>query len=236
MTGSKFLIVNADDFGQSAGVNRGVIQANEEGILTSASLMVRWRAAAEAARVARNRRTLSIGLHLDFGEWVCQDGSWIPRYQVVPLDEVTAVRAEVLNQIALFRQLMRRDPTHIDSHQHVHLREPVRSVVLEAAAGIRVPVRGCTPDVHYCGRFYGQSDHGSPYPEGISVDALTGIIADLPPGLTELSCHPGDGQDLNTMYLQERSEEVKVLCHPRVRSALVDLDVRLCSFAVQRAS
>src|SRR5947209_17793780 len=116
MTGSKFLIVNADDFGQSAGVNRGVIQANEEGILTSASLMVRWRAAAEAARVARNRRTLSIGLHLDFGEWVCQDGSWIPRYQVVPLDEVTAVRAEVLNQIALFRQLMRRDPTHIDSH------------------------------------------------------------------------------------------------------------------------
>jgi predicted glycoside hydrolase/deacetylase ChbG (UPF0249 family) len=47
------LIVNADDFGQSAGVNRGVIEAHENGIVTSASLMVRWPDAADAARYAR---------------------------------------------------------------------------------------------------------------------------------------------------------------------------------------
>ena len=47
---SRSLIVNADDFGQSPGINSGVIRAYEEGILTSASLMVRWPAAQRRPR------------------------------------------------------------------------------------------------------------------------------------------------------------------------------------------
>lgn len=53
---SRFLIVNADDFGQSPGVNRGIIEAHEHGIVTSASLMVRWPAATEAAAYGRQSR------------------------------------------------------------------------------------------------------------------------------------------------------------------------------------
>lgn len=49
------LVVNADDFGRSPGVNRGVIRAHEHGIVTSATLMVRWPAAREAAEYARER-------------------------------------------------------------------------------------------------------------------------------------------------------------------------------------
>src|SRR5256885_15259517 len=45
---ARHLIVNADDFGLSAGVNAGIIRAHEHGILTSASLMVRGAAAASA--------------------------------------------------------------------------------------------------------------------------------------------------------------------------------------------
>src|SRR5260370_3831130 len=80
----RYLIVNADDFGQSPGVNRGIIEAHERGIVTSASLMVRWPAAAEAAAYARLHPRLSVGLHLDFGEWVCRGGGWARPYQVVP--------------------------------------------------------------------------------------------------------------------------------------------------------
>ena len=49
-------IVNADDFGQSPGITRGVIAAHERGIVTSASLMVRWPSANEAAAYARPGR------------------------------------------------------------------------------------------------------------------------------------------------------------------------------------
>ena len=49
MSDKKYLIVNADDFGLSPGANRGIMGAHEHGIVTSASLMVRWPVAAEAA-------------------------------------------------------------------------------------------------------------------------------------------------------------------------------------------
>ena len=87
MPAKRYLIVNADDFGLSEGVNRGIIRAHEQGILTSASLMVRWPAAAEAARYAAQHPRLSVGLHLDLAEWVYRDDQWVPRYQVVPPDD-----------------------------------------------------------------------------------------------------------------------------------------------------
>lgn len=52
----------------------------------------------------------------------------------------------------------------------------------------------------------------------------------LPPGLTELSCHPGYVTDLETMYRHERAAEVQVLCDPRIRAGLGAMGIELCSF------
>jgi hopanoid biosynthesis associated protein HpnK len=60
----KRLIVSADDFGMSSGVNRGILHAHREGILTDASLMVNGQAFEEAVALARATPTLSVGLHL----------------------------------------------------------------------------------------------------------------------------------------------------------------------------
>ena len=67
---SRILIVNADDLGLSGGVNRGIARAHDEGIVTSASAMVRRDAIEEAAELARSRPALSVGLHVDLSEWV----------------------------------------------------------------------------------------------------------------------------------------------------------------------
>lgn len=58
------LIINGDDFGYSEAVNRAIIQAYCEGVLTSASLMVNERAAAEAIVLAKANPKLAVGLHL----------------------------------------------------------------------------------------------------------------------------------------------------------------------------
>lgn len=58
------LIVNADDFGRSSAINRAVVTAHRDGILTSASLMVAEPAAAEAVELARAHPRLGVGLHL----------------------------------------------------------------------------------------------------------------------------------------------------------------------------
>lgn len=224
------LIVNADDFGQSAGVNRGVIEAHQHGIVTSASLMVRWPDAADAARYARLRPDLSLGLHADFAEWRCHDGTWTAVYEVVSLDDAKAVEEEVSRQLERFRALVGADPTHLDSHQHVHRSEPVRTVLQELAATLGVPLRHWTKGVAYCGDFYGQTSDGSPLHDAISVEELIRTVSELPPGVTELACHPGVDEDVDSMYGRERSLELKALCDARVRDAIAAAGIELRSF------
>ena len=231
MVAKRRLIVNADDFGQSPGVNRGIIRAHERGIVTSASLMVRWPGADEAAAYAREHPRLGVGLHLDLGEWVCRGGTWEPLYEVVKVGDAAAVAVEVARQLAVFVHLVGREPTHLDSHQHTHRREPARSLVVEAARRLAVPLRHFSPAVRYCGEFYGQADDGAPLPDVLSVENLARILASLPPGYVELACHPGEGNDLETMYARERDEEVRILCDPRVRETLAAGAIELCTFA-----
>ena len=226
----RYLIVNADDFGLSDSVNRGILEAVEQGIVTSASLMVRQPAAAAAASSARNHPKLSVGLHLDLGEWVCRGGDWVQLYEVVPSQNSAAVREEVQRQLGEFERLIKRPPSHLDSHQHVHRREPVRSILLEAARELSVPVRECAAHIQYCGDFYGQDGEGLPFPEGITVRNLKQTLCSLSEGITELGCHPGYTDDLDSVYAGERIQEVRTLCAPELRSFLAALHVKLCSF------
>jgi chitin disaccharide deacetylase len=231
MAATRFLIVNADDFGQNPGVNRGIIEAHERGIVTSASLMVNWPAAAEAASLARAHPRLSIGLHVDLCEQAYKEDRWVVVYARVPLEDRAAVEDEVARQLATFRRLLGRAPTHIDSHQHVHREEPVRSILAGIAEKLNVPLRQYSPTVNYCGSFYGQDRKGQPLLEAIAVEGLLETLAGLPPGFTELGCHPGMGQQPASMYGSERAREVTTLCDPRVRAALTAQGIELRSFA-----
>src|SRR5215813_10197839 len=124
----RYVIVNADDFGYSQGVTRGIIDAHERGIVTSASFMVRKPNAVDAARYCRSSSTLDVGLHIDLGEWVFRNDKWQPLYQFVDLGDPGAVDKEVSGQVSAFLDLVGRGPTHLDSHQNVHLRDPVRAI------------------------------------------------------------------------------------------------------------
>lgn len=225
----RFLIVNADDFGLSDGANRGIVDAHERGIVTSTSLMVRQSAAPQAAALARGLPALAVGLHLDLGQWDYQEGEWRPAYERCASDDGDAVEAECRGQLLAFQELLGRDPTHLDSHQHVHESEPARSVAEALTAELKVPLRGRS--IRYEGGFYGQSGKGGPFPEGISVESLVRLIGGLKAGWTELGCHPGMGRMAESSYGAEREQELKALCDPRTRAAIEAEGVQLRSFA-----
>jgi len=231
MSCKAYLIVNADDFGLSPGVNRGILECHEHGIVTSTSLMVRQNAAGEAAEVARRCPRLGVGLHVDLGEWEFRSSRWKPVYEVVPLGNPAAVRKEVARQIELFHSLMDTSPTHLDSHQHAHRKEPVRSILQDFARELAIPLRHFTPAVQYCGEFYGQTSEGEPLPRAINSEGLVGILARLPGGVTELACHPGFPEGLQTTYRAERAREIEALCDFGVRQAITSKKIRLISFA-----
>jgi predicted glycoside hydrolase/deacetylase ChbG (UPF0249 family) len=226
----RYLIVNADDFGLSPGVNRGIIECAERGILTSASLMVRWPAAAEAAAYASHNCNMSIGLHVDLGEWVLRDAEWEPLYKVVDAEDKRAVEAEITHQLVEFRHLVGRNPSHLDSHQHVHRNEPVRSIMLNLAQELDIPLRECDPRIRYCGDFYGRGAEGEHLSDAITVANLQQILISLPAGVTELGCHPGYDDGLQTLYRAERADEVRVICDPVTRASLKTIQIELCSF------
>jgi chitin disaccharide deacetylase len=230
MGSERTLIVNADDFGQSPGINRGICLAHEHGIVTSASLMVRWPAAFEAASYGLEHPELSIGLHFDLGEWRCRNGEWVQAYEVVQADDPQAVALEAARQLDQFRQLLNRNPTHFDSHQHVHRHEPARSILLKMAGSLGIPIRDFNARVRYLGAFYGQTARGDPHSESISPEGLLAILSGLPKGITELGCHPGLGEDIDSMYCRERAKEVATLCDPRIRERIASAGIRLSSF------
>ena len=224
------LIVNADDFGRSPGINEGVEQAHEHGIVTSASLMVRWPAAGEAAAYAREQSTLSVGLHLDLSEWRHQEGEWVRVYERAA-EEPAAVEQEVRAQLEEFRSLLGVDPTHLDSHQHVHRYDPARTALAALGDELGVPVRGITPTVAYRGDFYGQTDRGEPLADVLTDRFLADLIRSLGHGVTELGCHPAARVDFDLAYAQERLVELQALCSSAVQAIVAEEHVELVSFA-----
>src|SRR5262245_18070300 len=111
--GTRFLVVNADDFGMSAAVNSGVRKGHERGVVTSASLMVDRDAAPEASVYARAHPRLGVGLHFDLVGWEYRNGEWRCLYHRAALDDPGEVDAELDRQLARFEELVGRPPTHI---------------------------------------------------------------------------------------------------------------------------
>jgi predicted glycoside hydrolase/deacetylase ChbG (UPF0249 family) len=230
VSGGRHLIVNADDFGLAAGVNRGIIEAHDHGIVSSASLMVRAPAAEEAAELARAHPRLGVGLHVDLGEWIYRNGEWTPLYQYVRDEGGAAEAAEVERQLARFEALVGRPPDHIDSHQHVHMSLPaVRDAVLAAGVRLGVGVRRRHPMVGYVS-LYGQDRDGTLLPENIKRGGYIAAIRGLPEGYTELACHPGYLEGLTSDYLVERQIEVETLCDPSLRETMADAGVMLTNW------
>jgi predicted glycoside hydrolase/deacetylase ChbG (UPF0249 family) len=209
----KYLIVNGDDFGAGQGINRGILEAHCNGILTSASLFVDRPGSAEAAELAHRTPTLGIGLHADL------DGH-----------RRAEVRRQLLRQLTRFVELVGHLPTHLDSHHNVHRSPDVRPDFLAVANEHGLLVRDCS-NVRYIPEFYGQSG-GRTDLQNITAAALVHLLRTrLQVGVNELGCHPGYvDADLVSGYAMEREFEVRTLCDPVVRNTIREADISLVSF------
>jgi hopanoid biosynthesis associated protein HpnK len=153
----RHLVVNADDLGLTSGVNAGIFDAHDRGILTSASLFAHAPATADAVRRAWARPSLGVGVHLTLVDGtpvlpahrvpslVEDDGrfraSWKPFIVAclrgrVALEEV---ERELTAQIDRVRSEGIR-PTHLDAHKHVHAFPPIFAIVARLAERFAIPV------------------------------------------------------------------------------------------------
>jgi predicted glycoside hydrolase/deacetylase ChbG (UPF0249 family) len=149
------LIVNADDFGFTSGVNRAIVEAHSRGVVTSSTLMANGPAFAEAAQLSRTVPKLSIGCHV-----VLTDGTPVLDAEQLPsltansrfrdgmmtfaaraiagrmnADEITAEAAAQIRKLQSAGIVV----SHLDTHKHTHLFPRILRPLLRAAAvcGVR---------------------------------------------------------------------------------------------------
>jgi chitin disaccharide deacetylase len=247
----KRLIVNADDFGRTHGINSGVLEAHLSGIVTSATAMVLEPAAEEGIEEALRRAPgLALGLHFAVtgGGLPASEPDWIRGLLVdgrfartpdrlpaeIPEDDI---RRELEAQILLFEKLAGRPPSHLDSHHHSALHPSIQPVYMEVARSRRLPARSSSAEARAALRSAGVKTTDffldGFYGDGATAENLHATLASLEDGTSELMCHPGraDAELLaGSTYARLRERELEFLCSPEIAQLLAREKVEQIDF------
>jgi hopanoid biosynthesis associated protein HpnK len=266
------LVVNADDFGLSEQINRGIESAFDRGILRSTSIMPNGNAFDDAVRIAAATRGLGVGIHLSLVDEQCSarlaavsglaDAQGrLPKHANTFLllwslrrFDARQIQAEVRAQISRVLEAGIK-PTHLDSHQHLHLFPPVLTVVLAEAASAGIPVvrlpidcsqgRGIRADIlarlsrralprlralgiRSADCFWGLAHSGC-----MNETNILRVLVRLQYGVNELMCHPGFSDPATRARYPWRyhwDEETFALTSSRIRAYVHGHNIRLANF------
>jgi predicted glycoside hydrolase/deacetylase ChbG (UPF0249 family) len=249
MKPARSLIVNADDYGLTGGVSRGILEAHRRGIVTSTTLLVNRpvdRGLIDELRTSG----MGVGLHLNLtlgppvapakrvASLVDGEGRFVrDAREAAQRARKDEARIELGMQIDEFRKSMGRFPTQLDSHHHVGRHEPILELVLDFARAIKVPVRSQDDQVRAAARRVALKtpDHfmGESGPEAYwSSERVLAHLRELPGGVTEFMTHPGyyDDDLSYSRYGRQRETEVLGLTDPQARALIEKEGIRLIHF------
>jgi predicted glycoside hydrolase/deacetylase ChbG (UPF0249 family) len=250
LSGSKLLVVNADDFGFTPDVNDGILEAHRNGILTATTLMAGGAAFEHAVQLARLNPSLDVGCHLT----LVGGNSLLPPHNPLPASVPQLVKSLVRRRIRAYDEFVAQvrrildsgvPLTHLDTHKHTLMlpsvatavarvskefripwvRRPLAVPVAGPLLGIRLARHGCLMTDHFLGyRLTGRLD----------CAALVALIRRLPEGSSELMCHPGflraELRAARTRLKESRQRELEALTSPLARQALEEAGVRLVNY------
>ena len=216
----KRMIINADDFGLTPGVTRGILDAHLNGVVTSTSAMMNSPHIAEGLAAAhQDAPNLGMGVHLvltwgkpilipeEVSTLVDDAGHFYKFFQLSEHAgnfDLNEVRSEWQAQVEAFISTGCR-PDHLDSHHHSSYSNPMLfKVMLGLAQEYNLPIRlppkpedsslEIEPFAQILGKYpvrFPLSCITAFYDEGATLTDLSKIISGIPEGISELMCHPG---------------------------------------------
>nr|WP_263314667.1 chitin disaccharide deacetylase [Mammaliicoccus sp. Marseille-Q6498] len=194
------IIINADDFGYSYGVNYGIIDAFQKGILTSTTCLTNMSGFEHAIKLGKQNAKLGIGIHLTLTcgkpltkaahTLIDSNGYFrnLSHYEQKFFIEPDELYKEWKAQIEKFLE-SGLVPTHLDTHHHVNKLEIIRPVFLQLAKEYQLPIRNNFTDNHNYTQ-YTMVDYFEYHPETI----MSSI------------------QDIKEKY--KNFETIEIMCHP----------------------
>lgn len=238
------LIVNADDFGYSEGVNHGIISAHKNGIVTSCTVMANMPGFEHGMELIKENPTLRCGVHMtltcykpilkDHKTIVDENGNFFRSLSEDLLKNIDLeeVYREFKAQIERVRE--RVEITHLDSHHHVHGTEFLKPVIERISKEYKLPIRSAlkmTPiegvDYAECLETFYMGNVKEEYFEEHLEEIKSHEVADL-------MCHPAfvDAFLLeSSSYNTQRAKEHKVLTSKKVKEFLKNNNIELVNYS-----
>lgn len=247
----RVLIVNADDFGLSKGQNYGIVDACKNGLVTSTTALVNGAAIEHAAQLSRCLPELAVGMHFvltlgmplsampgltregKLGKWIWQ----MAEEDTLPLDEIAR---ELDCQYHRFVDLFGCEPTHFDSHHHVHMIPQIFPIVaaFAKAKGIAMRIDRQAQKLHgldeqgvrssdgFASEFYGEAITEALFLQTLEASAQAGESS------LEVMCHPAfvDNTIMGSAYCYPRLTELDVLTSPSLKYAVAERGYRLGTY------
>ena len=211
----KYLIVNADDFGYSYSVNKGIIEGHLDGIITSTTLLVDAIAAHEAKNL-KDYPNLSVGLHFN------------PKP-----DEDLAT--EFKRQLKLFESIVGRKPDSIDTHKSLPSdKESVEQMLRAYSKEHGTPVRRLGT-VKFIDSFCGIGLHGDGTLDEskVTVEGLKHAIDEATENVNEIMTHSGYCDDYllsKSSYNITREKELKSILDPSIKPYIESKGLKLVNW------
>ncbi|MGH9674322.1 MAG: carbohydrate deacetylase, partial [Bryobacteraceae bacterium] len=246
----KRLIVTADDFGLTGGVCTGILQGLSEGIVTSTSALVCDPAACRRLANWRDALAGQVGVHLQLtdGRPVCDpariaslvtaEGAFPRLPGGIGAIDADDLRREWHAQVSASLQCG-VEPTHVDTHHHVHSNATAFEVYCEIARCYDLAARSLSAEMTRELRARGLrcADHSAGW-DGASQQSLLETISRLfacGENVAEVVCHPAHhDSDLEeaSLYAGPRARELDVLCATGLRRTLYDRGIALASATI----
>lgn len=229
----KHIIINADDFGYSRGINYGIVDAHTEGLLTSTTLMTNMPAAEHAFKLGHDHKSLGIGVHLTLtcgrplldthhtlvdpkGDFK-KNSQYQGKFHIDPEELYQEWKAQI--EKFLDSGLT---PTHLDSHHHVNNLGSMLPVFKRLAQEYRLPVRN---NFEAANREFITTDFFQYEPDILLAgnDQIYETFGDAK--TVEIMCHPAyiDKSLLGgSTYVMPRLEELDALTDEHIKQRILN--------------
>ncbi|HWP49228.1 MAG TPA: ChbG/HpnK family deacetylase [Candidatus Limnocylindrales bacterium] len=252
----KYLIINADDFGLTPEVSRGILQTVREGIVTSTTVLINSPHVGELPELLKTRVGIGLHFNLTWGSPVSSpeevpslidekgffhsDPSFLgPEGESVYPRKSEEIQKELEAQVERFLRLLQKPPTHIDVHKHAHKYPTVLNPLIRVAKKYRIPVRainsGMRTVLQENGLVTTDFFMGGALPEGPywTKEQLLTTLIQVQPGVTEIMCHPGYVPEPipGMFYNQQREVELRSFCDPEVQEEIKKQGIQLVDFS-----
>ncbi|WP_103981247.1 carbohydrate deacetylase [Helcococcus massiliensis] len=245
------LIINADDFGYGKGVNMGIIEAYQNGVLTSTTLMAGMPGFDQAVKLAKDNPGLGVGVHLTLTcgypaskglkTIVDDEGAFLnlsfyekkDNLNLINLDEVYKEWKAQIDKVIDSGI----NPTHIDSHHHINSVGELKKIYLRLADEYSLPVRNnfnLPEGYKSTSKMMDYFDHIGSNKEIWRHMDTNNLIRDCKIyDSIEIMCHPAYVDSFlveNSSYTLGRTSTLKELLSPEIKKLLEDNEIELVTF------